>query len=59
LPPLFVNRLSVQTNSQNAGTYVNPIGDSIFVANPSKIEHAYTQINEAVSIVMTELGMVA
>jgi len=30
-----------------------------FVDNPSKIESAYAQINKAVSVVMTELGMVA
>lgn len=30
-----------------------------FVDNPSNIEGAYAQINKAVSVVMSELGMVA
>ena len=50
----------------NYSYFVNPLVSAcykkelkLFVDNPSKIESAYAQINMAVSVVMTELGMVA
>ncbi len=50
----------------NQAYFVNPllskrckIGFKNCVANPSKIEEAYIQINKAVTLVMAELGMVA
>ena len=50
----------------NYSHFVNPLLSKMCknelkqcVSNPSKIEEAYVQINKAVSLVMTELGLVA